>query len=76
MLLTKLRNALTRIYKPLFCQSQILVRNGLKWGIGLNFKVEEAIEVLERTPDTLAHYLSGLSEGWLHFDEGKVHGML
>lgn len=37
----------------------------------MNFKVEEAIEILERTPDTLAHYLAGLSEGWLHCDEGE-----
>ncbi|MBB6673753.1 DinB family protein [Cohnella nanjingensis] len=37
----------------------------------MNFKMNEAIEVLERTPQTLAHLLSGLSDGWLHADEGE-----
>jgi hypothetical protein len=37
----------------------------------MNFNIEEAIEVLERTPRTLASFLSGLSEGWLQCNEGE-----
>ncbi|KQL54430.1 hypothetical protein AN964_13615 [Heyndrickxia shackletonii] len=37
--------------------------------MNLNFK--EAIEILERTPQTLECFLSGLSEGWLKCNEGK-----
>jgi hypothetical protein len=37
----------------------------------MNFNMEEAIEVLERTPRTLASFLSGLSEGWLQCNEGE-----
>jgi DinB superfamily len=37
----------------------------------MQFNMKEAIEVLERTPQTLAYFLSGLSEGWLHCNEGK-----
>lgn len=37
----------------------------------MNFKLEEAIEILERTPRTLASFLSGLSEGWLRCREGE-----
>lgn len=37
----------------------------------LNFSMEEAIEVLERTPQALTHLLSGLSEGWLTGNEGE-----
>lgn len=36
----------------------------------MNFKLEEAVEVLERTPRTLEAWLSGLSEGWLRSNEG------
>jgi hypothetical protein len=36
----------------------------------MNFNMKEAIEVLERTPQTLEYFLSGLSEGWLHCNEG------
>jgi len=37
----------------------------------LHFNLNEAIEVLERTPQTLARLLSGLSGGWLHCREGE-----
>ncbi|MED4228423.1 DinB family protein [Neobacillus cucumis] len=37
----------------------------------MNFNMKEAIEVLERTPQTLENFLSGLSEGWLNCNEGK-----
>lgn len=37
----------------------------------MNFELEEAIEVLERTPRTLAAMLSGLSAGWLQCNEGE-----
>jgi hypothetical protein len=37
----------------------------------MHFNLEEAIEVLERTPRTLVSFLSGLSEGWLHCKEGE-----
>ncbi|WP_099364173.1 DinB family protein [Fredinandcohnia onubensis] len=37
----------------------------------MHFNMKEAIEVLERTPQTLEYFLSGLSEGWLHCNEGK-----
>lgn len=37
----------------------------------MDFKLDEAIEVLERTPETLEHLLSGLSGGWLRCNEGE-----
>lgn len=37
----------------------------------MNFNIKEAIEVLERTPQTLELFLSGLSDGWLQCDEGE-----
>jgi hypothetical protein len=37
----------------------------------MNFNMEEAIEVLERTPPTLEYLLSGLSAGWLQCNEGE-----
>jgi hypothetical protein len=37
----------------------------------VNFNREEAIEVLERTPQTLEYFLSGLSDGWLQCNEGE-----
>lgn len=37
----------------------------------MNFRLEEAIEVLERTPKALALFLGGLSDGWLQVDEGE-----
>ncbi|TJY39626.1 DinB family protein [Cohnella pontilimi] len=37
----------------------------------MNFKMVEAIEVLERTPQALEYFLSGLSEGWLQGNEGE-----
>lgn len=36
----------------------------------MNFKINEAIELLERTPETLSHLLTGLSQGWLTCNEG------
>ncbi|MCH6269195.1 MULTISPECIES: DinB family protein [Neobacillus] len=37
----------------------------------MNFNIEEAIEVLERTPKTLEYFLSGISNGWLQCNEGE-----
>jgi len=37
----------------------------------MNFKLNEAIEVLERTPQMLEMLLGGLSEGWLQCHEGE-----
>ncbi|WKA55642.1 DinB family protein [Planococcus shixiaomingii] len=37
----------------------------------MNFNVEEAIEILERTPQTLNALLSGLSHVWLESNEGE-----
>lgn len=37
----------------------------------MNFKLKEALEILERTPRTLEVFCSGLSEGWLECDEGE-----
>ncbi|TWT01445.1 DinB family protein [Planomicrobium sp. CPCC 101079] len=37
----------------------------------MNFKLEEAIEILERTPASLEALLSGLSPGWLRSNEGQ-----
>jgi hypothetical protein len=36
----------------------------------VSFKLDEGIEILERTPATFRAMLSGLSGGWLHTDEG------
>ncbi|WP_409275267.1 DinB family protein [Neobacillus sp. SCS-31] len=36
----------------------------------MNFLMNEAIEVLERTPQTLEFFLTGLSTGWLDCNEG------
>ncbi|PYI51005.1 DinB family protein [Paenibacillus flagellatus] len=35
------------------------------------FQIQEAIEVLERTPQTLETFLAGLSDGWLACREGE-----
>jgi hypothetical protein len=35
----------------------------------MNFKINEAIELLERTPETLSRLLTGLSPGWLTCNE-------
>lgn len=35
------------------------------------FNMDEAIEVLERTPKLLDSFLSGLSKAWLHCNEGE-----
>lgn len=37
----------------------------------MNMNMKEAIEVLERTPQTLEYFLSGLSAGWLQCNEGE-----
>lgn len=37
----------------------------------MNFNLKEAVEVLERTPQTLEFFLSGLSDVWLHCKEGE-----
>jgi DinB superfamily len=37
----------------------------------MNFELNEAIEILERTPKTLESLLSGLPAGWLECDEGE-----
>ncbi|TKD72262.1 DinB family protein [Pseudalkalibacillus hwajinpoensis] len=37
----------------------------------MNFNLNEAIEVLERTPKTLEGLLNGLSDGWLQTNEGE-----
>lgn len=37
----------------------------------MNFKIEEAIEILERTPRTLSSLLSGLSDEWIFAKEGE-----
>jgi len=37
----------------------------------LNFKLEQAIEILERTPPALEALLSGLSEEWIACNEGE-----
>ena len=36
----------------------------------MNFTLNEAIELLERTPVTLETFLTGLSKGWLESNEG------
>ncbi|WP_106532148.1 DinB family protein [Planomicrobium soli] len=36
----------------------------------MNFNLQEAIEILERTPEALDALLSGLSAGWLNSNEG------
>lgn len=37
----------------------------------MNFNINEAVEILERTPKTLECFLTGLSEGWLDCNEGE-----
>lgn len=37
----------------------------------MNFNLQEAIEILERTPNTLEDFLSGLSSEWLTCNEGE-----
>ena len=46
--------------------SIILQRRG-----DMHFNMKEAVEVLERTPQTLENFLSGLSEEWLNCNEGE-----
>ena len=37
----------------------------------MNFNWNEALELLERTPNTLEHLVIGLSDGWLQSNEGE-----
>jgi uncharacterized damage-inducible protein DinB len=37
----------------------------------MNFNMKEAIEILQRTPQTLESFLSGLSDSWLQCNEGE-----
>ncbi|MFD0710536.1 DinB family protein [Paenibacillus sp. GCM10027626] len=37
----------------------------------MNFNINEAIELLGRTPRTLEYFLSDLSEGWVQCNEGE-----
>ncbi|MCY7861631.1 DinB family protein [Bacillus haynesii] len=37
----------------------------------MNFQLKEAIEILERTPQTLSQLLTGLSNPWISCDEGE-----
>ncbi|WP_394138671.1 DinB family protein [Cytobacillus oceanisediminis] len=37
----------------------------------MNFNLQEAIEILERTPQTLEYFLKGVSEGWQQCNEGE-----
>ncbi|MDQ0252675.1 hypothetical protein J2S74_000047 [Evansella vedderi] len=37
----------------------------------MNFQLDEAIEVLGNTPNTLEYFLSNLSPGWLECNEGE-----
>lgn len=37
----------------------------------MNFSMEEAIQVLERTPQSLEVFLSGLSDSWVQCNEGE-----
>lgn len=37
----------------------------------MNMNLQEAIEVLERTPQALAYLLTGLSDGWVLHNEGE-----
>ncbi|WP_053220063.1 DinB family protein [Virgibacillus senegalensis] len=37
----------------------------------MEFRMNEAVEILERTPQTLDFLLSGLSDGWLNCNEGE-----
>lgn len=40
-------------------------------GSQMNFTINEAVEILERTPKILDSFLSGLSSEWLHCNEGE-----
>ncbi len=37
----------------------------------MDFELQQAIEILERTPKTLSAFLTGLSEDWILADEGE-----
>lgn len=37
----------------------------------MNFTLEESIEILERTPDTISSLTTGLSDDWIYINEGS-----
>jgi hypothetical protein len=37
----------------------------------MNFNIQEAIQILERTPQSMEFFLSGLSDEWLQCNEGE-----
>ena len=41
----------------------------------MNFNLNEALDMLSRTPHTLESLLSGLSKDWLHSREGEGRGI-
>lgn len=41
----------------------------------MNFNLNEALDMLSRTPHMLESLLSGLSHDWLHSREGEEHGI-
>lgn len=43
----------------------------MKEGVCMNFRFEEAIQVLARTPASLETFLGGLPDGWVHCNEGE-----
>ena len=41
----------------------------------MNFNLDEALDMLSRTPRTVESLLSGLSKDWLHSREGRERGI-
>jgi len=37
----------------------------------MEYSIDNALEILERTPDTLIHLLSNLSDAWIYSNEGE-----
>lgn len=37
----------------------------------MNFNLKEAIEILDRTPNTIEYFLTGLSDEWINCNEGE-----
>jgi hypothetical protein len=55
-----------------FLKDRFLFKNVfIKRSHYMQFNLNEAIEILERTPQTVECFLSGLSEGWLQCNEGE-----
>jgi hypothetical protein len=50
---------------------KIIYINSRKGRGKMNFRMNEAIEILERTPPTLEYFISGISIGWLQCNEGE-----